>query len=365
MKGFLPGLVVVLSVCATTADAAWRIGLRALSSDGSHAVLSYNALWLEVELATGQAELIVPTESCSWSSAAYAPSGGDMALTANCSISLECTAARSSLFTKPAGGPIHHVITKKGRRWNEAFWHRSRWGDEIFVRETRLFTPLALGLSDLRSQDDECAQAPATFTAIATDDGRQTAQDYLPRGWTAVSIVAALDGHLVATLRARPNGQGNFLAETELATICADDDGTDWRRSVCGTQGQEMRFEWQDADWTFYDRADTVTPLRRFLSADLTVTADEYCEGAQVDGHLQTSCLVVVNAPWGRREIEAPAGLFGDLALSADGTALMSLAVGRGFTFRRFDMFDTRTGEETSLEHLLEFRPPWLGGPTP
>ncbi|MEM7545082.1 MAG: hypothetical protein AAF367_06050 [Pseudomonadota bacterium] len=358
----------MLSIClimfASTADAASRIALHALSPDGSKAVITYDVEWIEVDLATGATDLILPTVTCSFTSAAYAPSGGDMALAAHCSVSIECAATRASLFTKPAGEPVRHVLTTEGRIWNNILWPRGLRGDDIIVRETRVSAPLATGLNDLDQYGGGCAQAPGSFIAIDPTDGRRTALDFLPRGWSAVDMIGAAGGEMIATLRARPTKNDHYTAEAEARSLCSDDHPDDWRKSICGPEGQDIRVRWQAGDWTLYDQAEA-TPLRRFASADLSVTADEYCTGKQIEGHVQTECRIIVNAPYGMREVVAPEGLFGDIALSADGTMLASLVIGRGLPYRRFDLFDLEAGTMTSLAHLLDAKPPWLGGRTP
>jgi hypothetical protein len=263
------------------------------------------------------------------------------------------------LFTKPAGGRLNHILTGEGIRWNAAFWRRSAKGDEIILRETRVSAPIALRIDELGG-GDACASAPSTFTTVSVQTARTAKLDYLPRGWAAVDILGAPGKDLVATLRARDTGADLFTAEGQIAEICrtATNRSQDWRARVCGQEGHEIRVRWTGGDWQLYDGPEA-TPLRRFLSSDGSITAEETCEAEQVGRLLETDCRVTVTGPDGSRIVTAPDGLFDDLLLSADGRWLASLVSGRGFASRRFDLFDLTTGEQRSLTHLLDLMPPW------
>ncbi len=354
----LAGIVLLAFTLSNgSAEAAGRAGLRALSPDATRAVISYGVEWVEVDLATGATELIVPTVSCSFTSAVYAPEGGDMALAAHCSVVLECAATRASLFTKPAGGKLNHILTEQGVRWNAAYWRRGAQGDDIILRETGVSAPLALRLNELGG-NDACAAAPAVFTAVSVETGRTARLDYLPKGWTAVEVLAAPGRDLIAAVRARDTGADIFTAEAEVAAICNADASDDWRLRICGAEGHEIRARWSGGDWQLYD-GPGATPLRRFIADEGRVTAEETCDARQVGRLLETDCRVTVTGPDGSRVISAPDGLFGDLRLSANGRWLASLVSGRGFARERFDLFDLQTGEQQSLSHLLALSSPW------
>lgn len=360
MKRFLTVIAVALAAAfATSASAAWRVGLAALSHDGSHAIVVYGNEWVEVELATGGAELLTPPPTCSWTSAAYAPSGGDFALTAHCVADLACHTVRAGVWVTDDQWGLANIARVFGKRWNNVVWRDGPRGGEILLRETAISRPLARGLNDLGSSDG-CDQGQGRFVVVSLGSGRIAGLDIAPRGWSVAAPLAAGADRIVAELRATARSNGGASAEEEIAALCAaavtaEDD---WRAQVCGEAGYELTFEWGDGDWRLADAREDGRG-RTVVSADLSTRAREICSGEQVAGRLKAQCVARIEGPRGERVLTAPEGLFGDVALSGDGRFFASLVAGRGLAIRRFDLFDLETGEVADHSALLALEPPW------
>ena len=347
------------ALSATSASAAWRIGLAALSHDGARAIVVYGNEWVEVDLATARTELLTPPPTCSWTSAAYAPKGGDFALTAHCVADLACHTVRAGVWVTSDIAGLANVARVFGKRWNDAVWRVGPGGDEILLRETPISRPLALGLNDLGASDG-CDHGQGRFATVSLKTARVAGFDIAPRGWAVAAPVAADADRIVAALRATARSNSGTSAETDIAALCAAAPTAeeDWRAPVCGEAGFALNFEWRDGDWRLIDAAEDGKG-RLIVSTDLSTRAKEVCEGAQVAGRLKAQCAARIDGPGGTRTITAPEGLFGDIALSGDGRFFASLAAGRGLSIRRFDLFDLRTGEMTDLSALLALEAPW------
>ncbi|MEO1613448.1 MAG: hypothetical protein AAFU55_14010, partial [Pseudomonadota bacterium] len=116
----LAGALSLIALLAAPANAAWRVGLAALSHDGARAIVIYGNEWVEVELATGATTLLTPGVTCAWSSAVYAPGSYDVALTANCVADYVCEEFRADVWIGREGAPMKNVVFSFGKRWHDA-----------------------------------------------------------------------------------------------------------------------------------------------------------------------------------------------------------------------------------------------------
>lgn len=346
---------------ASSAEAAWRIGLEALSDGGARAIMTFDAEWVEVDLATGATTLLTPPPTCAWTSAAYGPEGAGFALTAHCVADLACDTQRAGVWVSDARWGMVNVARVFGRRWSHIVWRRGRDGGEALVRDAAVAAPMALGLGDLGARDS-CEQGEGRMALVDLASGRVAAFDVAPRGWPVVAPLAAAGAEVFARLRARPGADGAPIGAVIAAICAAGPAADDWRAAVCGEAGFELAFAWRDGEWRLLDEAADGAG-RLLVSGDLSTQAREGCEGEAVGRRVKVRCVVHIFGPAGGArpigEVVAPEGLFGDLALAGDGAALASLAAGRGFRFRRFDLFDLATGEMRDLSHLLDLGPPW------
>ncbi|MEM7525220.1 MAG: hypothetical protein AAF360_15985 [Pseudomonadota bacterium] len=342
---------------APSVDAAWRIGLQALSSDGGRAIIAYGAEWVEVDLAEGGTTLLTPPPTCSWTSASYAPKGEEFVLTAHCSSYTTCDLVRTGLWRSHPTWGATLIARAAGRRWNGARWSVGPGGrDDVIVTETPVTAPRATGIDDL-GRGSGCERGQGRFVSVSLASGRAAQLDILPRGWTAIAALAAAPGQLLATLRVRNADRDDSLAETQAAEICAAAE-PEWRSGVCGPEGMELHALWSDGDWRLFDDPKSGGG-RIFATAGLEVIARERCTGERIGGRLKAACRATVEGPGVSRRVDASAGLFGDVALSADGRVFATLAAGRGLRIRRFELIDLETGEATDVSHLLDLEPPW------
>ncbi|MEM8752881.1 MAG: hypothetical protein AAGF90_07895 [Pseudomonadota bacterium] len=350
-------ILAALILAATRAEAAWRIGLEALSPDATRAVVVYAADWVEIDLASGRGRSIPPPLGCAWSSAAYGPPGDGFALTANCAGPGPCAAARAGLWRTAGDDRLVEVAAAEGRRWDAALWAPS---GRVIVTETRIAAPRAAGLADL-GRGASCGRGPGRFAAIDLGSGRAAALDVLPQRWSAVEAIGGDVAALLARLRVEaPLGPPTTAAERVARKICDAPAPDDLRAGLCRDGGMEIAADWRGGDWRFADGAEDAGG-RRVATPDLSVRGRERCEGAQVDGRLKAQCEMAFDGAFGAAAFAAPEALFGDLALSPDGRWFAALAAGRGVRTRRFDLFDLSTGATRDLSPLLSLAPPWDG----
>lgn len=356
MKACLAALMILLA--AAPAQAAWRVALQALSADGTRAIITYDADWVEVDLATGATWFLPPAQTCIWNSAAYAPTGREFALTATCSADLVCAGKRTGVWRSRADGIVALVALAEGRRWGAAYWRAGPSGlGDILVTETPIFEPVASNVDQL-GRSEGCARGAGRFVSVDAATGRAARLDFSPRGWASARVIAASRRRMLAALRPRDVGGDAYTAETTLAEACRDGAAD---AALCEGDGREAALEWSGGDWRFLPGEDLAAPAeseigRRLATPDFAVRVRETCPGER--------CRVKITraGPTSAGEslaIDAPAGRFGDLALSADGRVLASLAAERGTPVRRFDLFDAATGARRALAHILALSPPW------
>lgn len=370
LRGLLGAAALAVALVAGEAAAAWRIGVAALSDGGARAIMTFDSEWVEVDVETGATTLLTPPPTCGWTSAAYGPGETGFALTAHCVADLACHTQRAGVWVSDAQWGLVNVARVFGRRWSNLVWTRDEAGASAgaaLVRETTIAPPIARGLGDLGARD-ACEQGEGRLALVGLSQGsaedggagRVAVFDIAPRSWSVVAPIAAAGGEIIARMRARRPREATGPAEAEVERICAadPDEAADWRAPVCTDAGFELAFAWADGEWRLLDAASD-GPGRLVVSADLSTRAREMCTGEAVGRHLKARCVVRIEGLAAARRIEAPEGLFGDLVLSGDGAALASLAAGRGFRFRRFDLFDLATGQARDLSHLLDLGPPW------
>ncbi len=349
---------VMLVVLAGTAMAAPAVNLRSLSPDGAMAILTYDKHWVEVDLRLdGGARPILPPDGCAWTSMSYAPDAGDLAMVAYCATSRrDCTKGSSRVLIRQPGASVRQEITRKdGGRWSGAYWRAN--GRRIIVLETLVKQPAVMGLNDLNRNVRSCGWEDATLKVIDTESGQLITFDILPQEWRPKAIISANERFLVAVIAAKPGVSDGSSAAAAIKALCEDQATIRNRlKAVCKAGGYDLIMSWIDGDWRLGvgDQADQSTFHGRAIATPSGATlAKEKCETRVTSALHGVACTLAIWRDGEVQRIEAPAGQFGDVALSGDGMVLAAMWAGRSTRNRRFDIWDLTTGESRSLAELL------------
>lgn len=349
-------LAMYLATGAALAGAVTRVNLIALSPDGDRAVLTYNQDWVEVTLRTGAAHRFSPPTGCGWTSMTYAPSGDSLAMAAFCPASQgQCRDVQSLLLSVGADRSRYRLIAEApARRWSRLYWRDG--GADVLALERRLTAPMATNLADLANSSQECRVASPQLVSLGVVTGRRIHMDLAPEGWRYKRIIGASAGALIAEIAMRRNGPPEISAAAQLDAICSATP----RDPLCMSSSVAVELLWRDGDWTFAAAPDRARRGRMVASADLSMTGRERCQARWIGKRFRPVChFDISRAGAPAREIAAPDGMFGDLAVSSDGEWMLAVSAGVGRRLKQFDLFNTQTGAREAFPHLLTLSPPF------
>ncbi len=351
-------LAAALILICEAAIAAQIINLKSLSPDGKQAILTYEKLWVEVDLSLEGGALPLPApEGCDWTSMAYAPVSADLAMTAFCPGPVrDCASGVSRLLLREEGGLMREVLTADGVRLSNASWDaRER---RMILIHTGIKPPEVSRLGDLNRSAPRCGWRQASFQMVDIERGLPIRFDILPAGWRAREVIALSDAALIAVVAARRGAEDGSPAAAAINTACAGKSNAfHGLAAVCTARGYDLLLSWTDGEWRLgMGAAATDRPLRSRVIAtpSLNTIAKERCKTSQTAELVGLACTLSVSRGGETVELAAPGGLFGDLALSGDGRMLAAVYAGRSARGRRFDLWDLETGEYTSLAPLLD-----------
>jgi hypothetical protein len=353
-------LACLLWLIASVAIAAPRVSLIALSPSGERAVLTYDQDWVEIRLRRGEADAqaLKPPLGCRWTSMAYAPTGDKLAMIAFCPAeSGVCRDVQSLLLTAGSDRLRYELVAERmGARWGRIYWRGG--GAEVVALEAQMTVPMATNLADLGKTIDECVVAPPQLVSLNMENGRRIRLDLIPKDWRMRRIVAAGPRDMIAEIAIRRDGPPEISAAAQLDAICAASP----KNNLCRSSNVAVELLWRNGDWRFASPPDQVRLGRMVASADLSVIGRERCEARWVENQFRPLCVIQFERTVGQdSEVTAPDGMFGDLALSADGRWMLAVATGIGRRLRQFDLFDTETGKRQTFPHLLLLAPPFTG----
>lgn len=346
-----------IAATASSFNGPPRVNLIALGPDGARAVLTYNQTWVEVDLFGGGAQVLEPPAACSWTSMAYAPGGEDLAMSAFCAAPRgECGDAQALLLAVGADRKRYRMIAETdAARWSRLYWRGGQAA--VLALETALAAPMATNLSDLGKTTQDCEVGAPKLVSLNAENGRRIHLDLAPREWRYKNIVAASDDALIAEIAIARDGPADTSAARDLIALCAIDP----RHTLCMSSSVAVELLWQNGDWRFATLPDHARRGRMLASADLTVIGQERCEARWVEERFRPVCFIEILADGElSREITAPDGLFGDLAMSDDGQWLLAVSAGVGRRLKQFDLFNTATGARRAFPDLLTLSPPFL-----
>lgn len=358
MKALLTCLVGLSWLIAGEATAAPRISLIALSPTAEHALLTYNQDWVEVSLRRGEvdAHALKPPLGCHWTSMAYAPSGEQIAMTAFCPADIgACRDMQSLLLLAGMDRTKYRLAAERsGVRWGRIYWRGG--GAEVLAQETQLTAPMATNLADLGTTREECERAQPQLISLSTTKGRRVRLDLLPQDWRLKRVIAADGQDMLAEVAVRRGGPPEITASVQLEKTCAEAP----LHNLCRSSGVAVELFWRGGDWQFASPPEQARLGRMVASADLNVIGREQCQARWVDNRFRPICVMqIARAGKAGNEIVAPDGMFGDLALSADGRWMLAVATGIGRRLKQFDLFDTTTGSRRAFPRLLLLAPPF------
>ena len=351
-------LAAFLFLLADAATALQIVNLKSLSPDGEQAIVTYDKLWVEIDLSLdGGARPLPPPQQCEWTSMAYAPASGALAMVAFCPGPVrECAEGAARLMIREGAGPAREVLFKEGARWGAAYWHAGQ--RRLVLIETQIKPPEFAGLDDLNRSVRRCGWRDATIEMADIDRGRLISLDILPGVWRPKQIVSADDEALTAVIGARAGADDGSPAARDIAATCASlQTAPAGLRAVCTGRGYDLLMTWADGEWSLgVEGAKTAKALhgRAIATPDRAIIGKENCRTSLTKGLVGLACKLVMKRNGETFEIAAPEGLFGDLALSGDGATLAAIYAGRSIRNRRFDIWDLETRERRSLAPLLD-----------
>ncbi len=350
-------LAALLVLIASAVSAIEAVNLYTLSPSGDRAIVRYEKHWVEIDLSLdGGARLIAPPDGCEWTSMAYAPKAGDLAMVAFCAGPVRsCAEGASRLMMQRPGGPAREVLRKPGGRWSGAYWHANE--RRIVLIETMIKPPEVRGLNDLNRSVGRCGWRDAMLTMVDVESRRSIGFDILPRGWRAKTIISADRDQFTAVIGARSGtGDASPAAQT-IKTVCANPStAPSGLRAVCTGGGYDVLMSWFDGEWRLgMEEGDEMRRHGRvFATPDRETVLREACVTSYSENLMGVACTLKISRAGAALEIKAPGGRFGDLALSGDGGVVAAMMANRSNRSRRFDVWDLETGEHRSLTPLLD-----------
>lgn len=351
-------LAVALILIAQTTLAAQIVNLKSLSPDGTRAILTYDKHWVEVDLSLdGGARSLSPPRDCDWTSMAFAPVSGDLAMTAFCAGPVrECASGFSRLWMRQNGGAAREVALIDGARLSAVSWHVDE--RRLILIKTGIRPPEVSGLSDLNRSVPRCGWQTASLEMVDIDRGLPIRLDIVPDGWRPRQVIAMNDTALIAVIAARRGVENGSSAAEAINDACAGrSDAFNGLSAVCTARGYDLLMSWVDGEWTLgLGEGATDQPLRgrAIATPSQETTATERCETSRNADLVGLACALTVRRGGEVTELTAPGGLFGDIALSGDGRVLAAVHAGRSLSNRRFDVWDLETGDYFSLAPLLD-----------
>ena len=353
------GLGLLAQAFVGTAIAAPRVSLIALSPDAEHALLTYNQDWVEVSLRQGavSARALTPPLGCHWTSMTYAPTGDQIAMAAFCRADAdECSGVQSLLLTAGTDRMRYDLAAeRRGSRWGRIYWRGD--GEEVLALESKFTAPMVTNLADLSKSADACEIETPQLVSLNPGTGRRIRLDILPRDWRLKHIVAAGPHDMIAEAAITQGGPPEIAAAAQLDHICE----TIPTHNLCRSSSVAVELLWRNGDWQFASPPDQARLGRMVASADLSVIGREKCEARWVDKRFRPLCVIhFEHSNSEDSQLVAPDGMFGDLALSADGRWMLAVATGIGRRLRQFDLFDTVTGKRRAFPRLLLLAPPFV-----
>lgn len=352
-------LTLVIWHVPQAAHAAPRVSLIALNPDGTRALLTYNQDWVEVSLTHGavDAQALNPPLGCRWTSMTYAPQGDQLAMTAFCKTETNaCRDVQALLLTAAADRQRYHLVAERsGARWGRVYWRGD--GGDLLALESQFSAPMATNLADLGKSMDECVIATPQLISLNATSGQRIQLDLLPKGWRLKGIIAAGSHDMIAEAVIGKGGPPEISAAAHLDHLCA----TTPAHNLCRSASVAVELLWRAGDWHFASPPDQARLGRMVASADLRVIGRERCEARWVEKRFRPLCMMRFERAEGNHsEVAAPDGMFGDLAMSANGRWMLAVAAGIGRRLRQFDLFDTVTGERQAFLGLLLLAPPFV-----
>lgn len=351
-------LAAFLILLADAAMSNQIVNLKSLAPDGGQAIVTYDRLWVEIDLSLdGGASPLPPPDGCEWTSMAYTPASGALAMVAFCPGPVrDCAEGASRLMIRDGAGPAREVLYKQGARWGGAYWHGGQ--RRLVLIESLIKTPSISGLDDLDRSVPRCGWGDATIEMADVDSGRLISLDILPADWRPKQIVSADDDALTAVIGARAGVGDGSPAAMDIAATCASPDAAPaGLRAVCTGRGYDLLMTWSDGEWSLGVRgAGGAKALygRAIATPNRATIGKERCRTSLTKGLVGLACVLSLKRGERALRIAAPEGLFGDLALSGDGSTLAAVYAGRSVRPRRFDVWDLDTGERRSLAPLLD-----------
>ena len=351
-------LALALFLIAEGAVAARIVNLKSLSPDGAEAIVTYDKAWVEIDLSlNGGARPLAPPRDCDWTSMAYAPTSGDLAMTAFCPGPVRaCVSGSSRLFLRVGDGAPREVLNMPGARLSDLSWHADE--KRLVLIETQIKAPEVSGLDDLNRSAPRCGWRDAALRMVDLPRAQAIRFDILPDGWRPRQVIAMNDDALTAVVSARRGATDGSPAAEAINAACAGRSAAfAGLRAVCTARGYDLLLTWMDGEWTLgLGDAPSAAPTRgrALATPSRAVTARERCSTSQNADLVGLTCRLTVARDGDAMEIIAPGGLFGDLALSGDGRVLAAIYASRSIRGRRFDVWDLATGESRSLAPLLD-----------
>lgn len=350
-------LAALLTLLASAASAAEAVNLYSLSPSGDRAIVRYEKHWVEIDLSLdGGARPIAPPDGCEWTSMAYAPKAGDLAMVAFCAGPVRnCAEGAARLVLHPPGGPAREVLSKPGGRLSGAYWHANE--RRIVLIETLIKPPEVRGLNDLNRSVGRCGWRDASLMMVDVESRRAIGFDILPRGWRAKTVISADRDQFTAVIGARSGvGDGSPAARTIEAMCANPSTAPAGLRAVCTGGGYDVLMTWFDGEWRLgMEEGDEMRRHGRiFATPDRETVLRETCVTSYSQNLMGVACTLNISRGGAMLEVKAPGGRFGDLALSGDGGVVAAMMAHRSSRARRFDVWDLETGAHRSLTPLLD-----------
>lgn len=350
-------LAALLTLLASAAMAAEAVNLYTLSPSGDRAIVRYEKHWVEIDLSLdGGARPITPPAGCEWTSMAYAPKAGDLAMVAFCPGPVRrCAEGASRLVLQSPGGAVREVLAKPGGRWSGAYWHANE--RRLVLIETLIKPPEIRGLNDLNRSVGRCGWGDAMFTMVDVASRRAIGFDILPHGWRAKTVISADHDQLTAVIGARSGVDDGSAAAQAIKAMCANPSAApSGLRAVCTGGGYDVLMTWFDGEWRLgMEEGDEMRRHGRiFATPDREAVLREVCVTSFSENLMGVACTLNISRGGAMLEVRAPGGRFGDLALSGDGGVVAAMMAHRSSRARRFDVWDLETGQHRSLTPLLD-----------
>ena len=353
---------------AASVAAAPIVNLKSVSPAGDRAIATYDKYWTEIDLSLdGGVEFLPAPQGCHWTSMSYAPLDGELAMIAFCPMPIEsCEQSAALMLRKPPDGPALQVALRQGVRWSGGVWAAE--AKRIHLVETRINQPVVMGLNDLNASVQRCGWAAPALKVVDVAAGAVISFDVLPSNWRPKAVISVQGDQVTATIGARTGVDDGSRAARSIAKACENGGAVGGLlRTVCKPSGHDLVMTWSDGEWALgageWVDGDAF-PGRAIIAPIGNTLAREDCKVLLENGRYQLSCSITVARKGKTIVIDAPSGLFGDVALSGDGRFLVAVAAGRSERNRRFHIWNLDTGDSASLAPLLAPSAHFKGWPT-